>query len=448
MRSTVTFAPRSRRWQAASIRHWPVWSLPRLARAYVIAVPVAAIIAISIAAAHTHWRVSQLGVFFLLLSSAAAMVEATRDVKLPRDTVTRDLQEVWYLCIAVLLPPICALLTPIPLTIMKQWRVRRNLAHRRVFSFASNALGYGAASFEFHSGFEPVLGPLPGRGAHTVGLLGAIIAAAVTGWAINHWLVVGAVKLTVPAARVRTLMLTREAVTTNTVVTCLAALVAFGLSFSLAVLVVAVPVVLMQKRFLMHSQLVAEARTDAKTGLLNAAAWHRQSATELSRAQGHYSPASAAIIDIDHFKAVNDTYGHLAGDRVLRVVADRFKAQLREGDLIGRFGGEEFAILLPRTTGSEAKRVAERLRGHIARAPIAVSDGRDECLLVSITVSVGVAELASARRDLDELLAAADAALYQAKDAGRNRICVILPEVAGAKVPAPRGPGPATTAPQ
>ena len=445
MRSTVTFAPRSRRWQAASIRHWPVWSLPRLARAYVIAVPVAAIIAIGVAAAHTHWRVAHLGVFFLLLSSAAAMVEATRDVKLPRDTVTRDLQEVWYLCIAVLLPPSYALLTPIPLTIMKQWRVRRNLAHRRVFSFASNALGYGAASFEFHRGFQPVLGPLPGSGVYIVGLLGAIIAAAVTGWAINLWLVVGAVKLTVPAARVRTLMLTREAVTTDTVVTCLAALVAFGLCFSLAVLIVAVPVVLMQKRFLMHSQLVAEARTDAKTGLLNAAAWHRESATELSRAQGHYSPASAAIIDIDHFKAVNDTYGHLAGDRVLRVVADRFKAQLREGDLIGRFGGEEFAILLPRTTGSEAKRVAERLRGHIAHAPIAVSDGRDESILVSITVSVGVAELASARRDLDELLAAADAALYRAKDAGRNRICVITPEVAGAKVP---GPGPAATAPQ
>jgi diguanylate cyclase (GGDEF)-like protein len=204
----------------------------------------------------------------------------------------------------------------------------------------------------------------------------------------------------------------------------------------------------MQKRFLMHSQLVAEARTDAKTGLLNAAAWHRESATELSRAKGYWSPASAAIIDIDHFKLVNDTHGHLAGDRVLRVVADRFKAQLREGDLIGRFGGEEFAILLPRTTGPEAERVAERLRGHIADAPIAVSDGRDESILVSITVSIGVAELASPRQDLDELLAAADVALYQAKNAGRNRICVITPELAAAQAPAPRGPGPAATAPQ
>ena len=336
---------------------------------------------------------------------------------------------------------------------MKQWRVRRNLAHRRVFSSASNALGYGAASVEFHSGFQPVLGglsggALSGGGVHSVGLLGAIVAAAVTGWAINVWLVVGAVKLTVPGARIRTLMLTREAVTTDTVVTCLASLVAFALSFSLAVLIVAVPVVLMQKRFLMHSQLVAEARTDAKTGLLNAAAWHRESATELSRVQGSWMPASVAIIDIDHFKVVNDTHGHLAGDRVLRVVADRFKAQLREGDLICRFGGEEFAILLPRTTGPEAGRVADRLRGHIADAPIAVSDGRDENILVSITVSIGVAELASPHRDLDELLAAADAALYQAKSDGRNRIRVITPGLAGARVPAPRGPGPAAAAPQ
>jgi diguanylate cyclase (GGDEF)-like protein len=392
--------------------------------------------------------VSQLGIFFLLLASAAAMVEAAKDVKLPPDTLTRDLQEVWWLSVALLLPPVYALLMPVPLVLMKQWRVRRNLWHRRLFSMGAIGLGYGAASVEFHSVFEPLLGVPPGAGAHSAGWLGAIIAAAVTGWAVNVWLVVGAVKLTVPAARVRALMFSREAVTTDAVETCFAALVAFALSFTLAVLIVAVPVVLAQKRFLMHSQLVAEARMDAKTGLLNAAAWHRESATELSRARGSLSPASAAIIDIDHFKLVNDTHGHLAGDRVLRVVADRFKAQLREGDLIGRFGGEEFAILLPRTTGLEAERVAERLRGHIADAPIAVSGGRDEPILARITVSIGVAELASARQDLDELLAAADAALYQAKDAGRNRIRVVTAELAAAQVPAPRGPGPAAAAPQ
>jgi diguanylate cyclase (GGDEF)-like protein len=445
---TTTSAPRGRRWAVASIRRWPLWSLPPVARAYVIATVTAALLATVVAAAHTSWHPSQLPVYLLLLACAGAMVEATRDVQLARDTLTRDLQEVWYVSIALLLPPVYVLLAPIPLVAMKQWRVRRNLVHRRIFSIASNSLGYGAASVEFHSGVRPLLdGPLS-PGAYHVGLLAAIVAAAVTGWLVNAWLVVGAVKLTSPTARVRTLMFTREAITTDGVVTCLASLIAFGLSFSLAALVVALPVVLMQKRFLMHSQLVAEARTDAKTGLLNAATWHREASTELSRIRGYWSPTSLAIIDIDHFKLVNDTHGHLAGDRVLRVVADRFRGQLREGDLIGRFGGEEFAILLPHTSGTEAGRVAERLRSHIGDEQIVVGDGRETKIAVSITVSVGVAELAHTRQDLDELLAVADAALYQAKAAGRDQICIMAPGLDEPRLPVPPGTGPAAPAPQ
>jgi diguanylate cyclase (GGDEF)-like protein len=445
---TITSAMRGHRWAVVSVRRWPLWSLPPLARAYVIATATAAALAAAAAARFTSWHPSQVPVYLLLLACAGAMVEATRDVKLARDTLTRDLQEVWYVSIALLLPPVYVLLAPIPLVAMKQWRVRRNLAHRRIFSIASNGLGYGAASVEFHNGVRPLLdGPLS-AGAHNVGLLAAIAAAAITGYLVNAWLVVGAVKLTSPAARIRTLMFTREATTTDAVVTCLASLIAFALSFTLAALIVALPVVLMQKRFLMHSQLLAEARTDAKTGLLNAATWHREAATELSRIRGYWSPTSLAIIDIDHFKLVNDTHGHLAGDRVLRVVADRFKGQLREGDLIGRFGGEEFAILLPHTSGTEAGRVAERLRGHIANERIVVSDGREAKVGVSITVSVGVAELAHARQDLDELLAVADVALYQAKAAGRDQICIMAPGLDDPQLPVPPGTGPAAPAPQ
>jgi diguanylate cyclase (GGDEF)-like protein len=445
---TITSAPRGRRWALAWIRRWPLWSLPPVARAYVTATTTAFALAAVVATWFTSWHPSQLPVYLLLLLCAGAMVEATRDVKLARDTLTRDLQEVWYVSIALLLPPVYVLLAPIPLVAMKQWRVRRNLVHRRIFSIASNGLGYGAASVEFHSGLRPLIdGPLS-AGAHNAGLLAAIVAAAVTGWLVNAWLVVGAVKLTSPAARIRTLMFSREATTTDGVVTCLASLIAFGLSFSLAALVVALPVVLMQKRFLMHSQLVAEARTDAKTGLLNAATWHREAATELSRIRGYWSPTSLAIIDIDHFKLVNDTHGHLAGDRVLRVVADRFRGQLREGDLIGRFGGEEFAILLPHTSGTEAGRVAERLRGHIGAEQIVVSDGREAKIGVGITVSVGVAELAHTRQDLDELLAVADAALYRAKAAGRDQICIMAPGLDEPQLPVPPGTGPAAPAPQ
>jgi diguanylate cyclase (GGDEF)-like protein len=429
------------------IRGWPVWSLPRLPRAYVIGVPMLAAAAVARATARTDWHLTQAGVFLLLLGCAAAMLEATRDVKLRQDSLTRDLQRVWYLTMAVLLPPVYVMLAPLPLVALKQWRVQKNVVYRRVFSAAAIGLAYGAGSVVFHALLGRLGGGSSASTAHAMAWLGAIAGAAVTGWVINDWLIVIAVKLTDRSARVRKIMFSSEAAVTDLVATCLAALVAFALSFSLAALIVALPVVLMQKRFLMHAQLTAEARTDAKTGLLNAAAWQRDAAMELSRARSYRPSASVAIIDIDHFKAVNDTYGHLAGDRVLRAIADRFKAQLREGDLIGRFGGEEFAVLLPHTAATEAGRVAERLRGRIADEPIAVGDGRDTGVLVDITVSVGVAELAEAGQDLDELLAAADAALYQAKDAGRNRICVVARAMAG-RIPAPRGPGPAAGAPQ
>ncbi|HEX4257087.1 MAG TPA: GGDEF domain-containing protein [Streptosporangiaceae bacterium] len=445
---TVTSIARGRRWSVARIRHWPLWSLSPMARAYVIVTVLTAVIATVVAVWHTTWHLSQIPVYVVLLACAVAMVEATRDVKLARDTLTRDLQEVWYISIAVLLPPVFALLAPILPTLMKQFRVRRNLLHRRAFSVASNGLANAAASWEFHSGLQPLLNGHVPPGKHVVGWFFAVLGAAISGWLINHWQIVGAVRLTSPTARIRALILNREAVTTDAVVTCLASLVAFALTFTLAALIVALPVVLMQKRFLMHSQLVAEARTDAKTGLLNAATWHREASTELSRIRGYWSPTSLAIIDIDHFKLVNDTHGHLAGDRVLRVISDRFKTELREGDLIGRFGGEEFAILLPHTSGTEAGRVAERLRGHIADEPIVVSDGREAAVGCTVTISVGVAELAHTRQDLDELLAVADAALYQAKAEGRDRICIMAPGLDQPQLPVPPGTGPAARASQ
>ena len=102
------------------------------------------------------------------------------------------------------------------------------------------------------------------------------------------------------------------------------------------------PTVLLARRFMMHAQLLAKSRIDTKTGLLNAATWESEAAAEIARAVRTRSPLSVALIDIDHFKAVNDTYGHLAGDTALRAVSDALREQLRSYDLAGRFGGEEF----------------------------------------------------------------------------------------------------------
>jgi diguanylate cyclase (GGDEF)-like protein len=174
----------------------------------------------------------------------------------------------------------------------------------------------------------------------------------------------------------------------------------------------------------MHSQLVAEARVDSKTGLLNAATWERESTAEINRAMRTHSPLAVALLDIDHFKAVNDTHGHLAGDKVLRAVSDALGALLRTYDLAGRFGGEEFVVLLPQTGEPDARQIAERLRAHIGSLSVPVTDAPD-ARSISVTVSIGLATLDVGRREITELLAAADAALYYAKETGRNRVRVM-----------------------
>jgi diguanylate cyclase (GGDEF)-like protein len=128
-----------------------------------------------------------------------------------------------------------------------------------------------------------------------------------------------------------------------------------------------------------------------------------------------------ALIDIDYFKAVNDTHGHLVGDMVLRAVSDVLREQLRSYDVAGRFGGEEFVVLLPQTGEAYALSIAERLRAHVAAMSIPVEDGAGSGACVRLTVSIGVAALDATRCEVTDLLAAADAALYCAKQTGRNK---------------------------
>jgi diguanylate cyclase (GGDEF)-like protein len=127
------------------------------------------------------------------------------------------------------------------------------------------------------------------------------------------------------------------------------------------------------------------------------------------------------MIDVDHFKQLNDTYGHLAGDQALRAIAARLRDNLRENDIIGRFGGEEFVVLLPETGLEQALHVAERLRAAIGAQPVPTDEGE-----VSVSVSIGVASCESARQPLsvEQLLKRADDALYVAKRRGRNQIKV------------------------
>ena len=159
-----------------------------------------------------------------------------------------------------------------------------------------------------------------------------------------------------------------------------------------------------------------QASTDALTGLSNRAHVLDGGEKLLARAREQGLPFCATMLDVDLFKRVNDTHGHPAGDAVLKAVAAQVRAALRGHDLVGRYGGEEFLILLLGAGASEASAVAERLRQRIARSPV-VHDGH----WISVTVSQGVAQ-ARMGEDLAALVARADAALYQAKASGRDRV--------------------------
>lgn len=159
-----------------------------------------------------------------------------------------------------------------------------------------------------------------------------------------------------------------------------------------------------------------KALLDPLTGLPNRAAWSERVEREMLDWQENGGHLAMAILDLDHFKRINDNYGHLAGDKVLKIVADQLRKRLRGRDFIARFGGEEFVLLLPQSTPAVAAQVAEVLRATVEACPFHFKGER-----VVITTSIGLGAFRSGERS-DQVLKRADAALYRAKELGRNRV--------------------------
>jgi two-component system, cell cycle response regulator len=165
-----------------------------------------------------------------------------------------------------------------------------------------------------------------------------------------------------------------------------------------------------------REQMRFEARHDVQTGLLNHSAILENLAKEVLRARREETDLGVIMVDLDHFKSVNDKFGHMAGDAVLREVARRLRSETRPYDYIGRYGGEEFVVLAPGCNLENTKMLAERLRASIASKPIS-----DAAISVAVTASLGVSEAVN-NRSADEILKATDEALYDAKAQGRNRV--------------------------
>jgi diguanylate cyclase (GGDEF)-like protein len=406
------------------VRAWPIWDLPDWLVAFVTVVVLADAAVLGAAVSTATFRAHDLGLFALLLVCDSLTVELTRRIG-ENTGMVKDVYATWELPAAILLPLAYVPLLPIVRFALAQWRIRRVPVYRRAFSAAAIGLSYVAAALTFHG----LIRLAPGAAAHPashalVWMLCAAACAAVQ-WTVNQVLVWTAIKGSNPGVRIRDEQFAREPMYNDVAELCVAVIVTFCVASSMIALVFAFPFITLLQRSLRHARLVQDSRVDAKTGLLNAATWERHAMTELARAVRTRTALAIAMVDIDRFKVINDTHGHLVGDQVLKEIARTLTSQLRDYDLAGRFGGEEFSLLLPQTRSVDAIRIAERIRSSIAALSI-IAPGAAGGERVHVTVSIGVAALDSGTdRKFSQLIAAADAALYRAKDCGRDQVQMI-----------------------
>lgn len=172
-----------------------------------------------------------------------------------------------------------------------------------------------------------------------------------------------------------------------------------------------------QELEMLNQQLWKLSHTDELTGYFNRRHIVSRMEEEISRGLRYEMPLSVVLADIDHFKRINDTFGHLAGDRALQTIADLFRSKLRESDLIGRFGGEEFLLILPHTDLTGAEAFCHRLRDHVEKHPLQLGEQS-----ITMTASFGISSLSSEIDTSHKLLRIADRNLYRAKYLGRNRV--------------------------
>jgi diguanylate cyclase (GGDEF)-like protein len=393
------------------------------------------IVAITAAAALTRIHPADLKIFGVLLGCTVVTIEMTRRAG-ETTGIIRDIYVIWDLPVAVLLPPLYVMLAIGVRTCLTQLRVRRTIIHRRAYSAAANGLACATVSVMFHAA-EPVLGGTPGAGTGIHALLWILLAAgcSIAGTFISDSLILAAIWGVDRQTPVKSELVGAEATVGNTAELCLGLLVTFAAAHSALVALCALPLVIWQQRSVRHNQLATAARVDRKTGLLNDPTWRSEAAGQVARAAETKAPLAVGILDVDHFKRVNDTYGHLVGDNVLEAVAAATKAMLREYDLVGRIGGEEFAFVLTCGPG-QAVEVAERVRRAIPGVAIPeASPGGSKPS--GVTVSIGVAATEQVTWSLEEFLIHADRALYAAKGNGRNRVFVITADPQARSDPQP-----------
>lgn len=413
---------------ALTVATWELWKRPKHWIAYTGLSVVTMLALTGVFAASISITSSQVLLCFLLAGLAIAHTEATRRIERQRRSMSVtphiNMTSVWVLPGAILLPP---QLTALLVTVIylhlgyRSWAGLRTVnPHRTVANATSMTLTAFAAwaAVQFAGGDDPAS-------------VTSICAASLAFFLMNAVFTGTGLYFAAPKkATTQTLLGSWDDNILEASTVCIGGLVLAVLPHQpVLVLLVFLPLYLLQRSVLIK-QLEELATTDQKTQLLNATTWQQGAVREVARAERENGQFGALMIDLDHFKTINDTFGHLAGDDVLKGVAALVKAETRAQDLAGRFGGEEFVVLLTSSSKQESVAVAERIRQRISEMVIKTRDNEGNSVIIEQrTASVGVATYPLDGRSIDDVMASADASVYAAKRNGRNKV-VSSPDLA------------------
>ncbi|MGH3023813.1 MAG: bifunctional diguanylate cyclase/phosphohydrolase [Gaiellaceae bacterium] len=383
-------------------------SLPRRAKAYLYAVGLLAVMAAFVPFSHLSPDTSGWPTFFVL--AACAAVAQLFVVKTPRDQ-SYHTTTVFLLAAVLLLPPELIALMGVVYGI-PEWLKMRYPWYIQGFNIANHTLNglaaWGAVELVRNAGFD----------RQVEFALSGLVASLVF-VSTNHVLLATMLHYARGHSLRATGLFSMESLSTDFVLAALGVAFASLWNWNPLLLPTAVAPLLLIHRSLSVPALQQEARVDPKTGLFNARYFAGALREELVRARRSETPLTVIMADLDLLRDINNAYGHLAGDAVLQGVAAVFQTHLRHSDIPARFGGEEFAILLPETTPSQAVEIAERIRRAVAEERFEVETSSEP---IRATISIGIAGYPDDASDPNELIHQADLAVYRAKLQGRNRV--------------------------
>jgi diguanylate cyclase (GGDEF)-like protein len=418
----MTVGPPEPARRSVAPRSWELSSLPKdLSRYLLLAELAAAGWTVVAVVTETVNRTSLLRFGVLAALFAAFQLISPRIERMRirmADSHRVDMTSVWTFAGVIALPSgLSALLALLIAVAMTTLRLRAGIhLYRQAFTAASVLLSCLTGSTVLGL-TESHLSGMDG----SAGGAGMVLLTMVIYTAVNTTMIAGAIFLAARPLPVRALFGTAEENGLEVATLCLGGMTALTVLYTpwLTVLSI-VPMVVLQRGALIK-QLEVAASTDPKTGLLNAVAWRQIAQKELARATRERHTVAVMIIDMDRFKEVNDTHGHLVGDAVLVAVAERLTTELRQYDSIGRFGGEEFVAILPEADLATARAVSDRILARVRELEV-FGPNAPAVPLGGFSASIGLALYPDNGADVESLLHVADSALYLAKSAGRDRV--------------------------